>query len=229
MKSLLLILLLYILSFSDDYTLSITKDPTRGNIGVDDKYLTYTHDSIDDISTIVVDSFEVTAIDNNDNEGRAESYVLIIPTSKLDLYVLNNPLSVIGHNVKKLTGLPMDIGIYNYKEGMIFVLDGDVDITYGRISIFDPVGNLINNHTIFETRTKDNLTFIAIWDGRNNFGRVVGPGSYVVYIEITANERVNPSKYKLPVGFDDVVLPSSLVSGDFTQTFNLAIGVKYQQ
>ena len=232
MKRIIILLLSCMFIFGDDYKLSISEQPTRGDVSISDKSITYTHNKTDDINTIVVDSIEIYATDDaNNKSNNVSDYILIIPTNKLELYILNNPLEIVGHNIHNVSGLPSEyddiLSVYKNGDGMIFILSGDIDVRSGRLVIFDPVGNMINNQTFFDSRSKNDLTFIAVWDGRNNNGRIVGLGSYVVYIEVEYVERINSKKYKLPDGFEDVDIPDNLYSEDNTQTFNAVIGIKY--
>jgi len=222
---------LVILSFSlaDNYTLSVS-EPTHGDIQIDEDELTYIHTGqMPNDKSIILDSISVVATDDGGNSSNAvTSYILVLPKRELELYAINNPLEIIGTNVKAITGLPSGFNLSTYEDGkgILFVLTGNIEITYGRVVIFDPVGNLINNTTIFQSDRLDKLTVIGVWDGKNNNGRLVGAGSYAVFIEIEAYEYIDPSTYELPVGFEDVIISPSLTGDKIKQQFNTVVGIK---
>ena len=223
MKLFLILIILVAFISADTFTLEIVKDPTRGKVSSSQNEITYTHREKDKLKKIEVDSFDITPTDEAGNKGNTvTSYVLIIPETKLELYAVNNPLQIIGNNVKELKwDGGIDLSAYDNGAGVVFVVNGNVDITGGRIVIYDALGNVINNSIKLRITNGDNITAIGFWDGRNRSGRIAGSGAFAAYIELTYERDNNLS---LPKGFEYVRLPRDV---EHKFTANKMIGIKY--
>lgn len=244
MKNIIILLTIVFGLLADDYTLSTSK-PKHGKIEVDKHSLTYTHtDSLYDDVTVGLDSIMITAVDDAGNTDSSKSYILIIPKqenpSDLELYTLNNPLDIIGTNVKQITNLPPQLDlvrVFHNDRGIVFIIGSKQKLDFselnGRLVIFDVVGNMINNQTLFNSITYDNgeyyYTAVAIWDGRNNNGRLVGAESFIAYIEITV-KGVTSKDLIFPKGFENYSDSISYKDiNEQTYTFNKVVGVRKHQ
>jgi len=234
----LFLLLLCLMVFADDYSLTVDDDPSPGSIEVNPKSYdthrklkygevrvggdsTITYNSTIDINEVVVDSFSAVATDDANNVSYAKNmYIIVLPKQELEVFAVNNPLSIIGNNVKTWNGSNnFDLHSYENGNGIIFIINTEINVTNGKIAIFDPVGNLITNEIILESSAQKGLTFIGSWDGKNRNGRYVSAGSYIVYIEINGYD----TDYNLPEGFSSYDIP------DFNKdviTTHKVIGIK---
>ena len=255
MKSLYFLLLFVLVVCADNYTLYVSQPPVHGTIKlVDATTVKYEHtDTLIDRVHIGLDSIELFAVDDAGNVDSGKIHILIIPKPdenpfNIELFSINNPLDIVGTNVKKLsenfTKRFPDIRAFSYgTNGMAFVVvagrDVDPSSFVGRMVIFDAVGNMIANDIFFEwvpsATINDSYSGagIAIWDGHNRSGRVVGSSAYVAYIEITISGYA-PDVDSLipPKGFekyyesikDDFDMDLDKIK--FHGTFNKVIGVR---
>lgn len=255
MKSLSILLLFILVVCADNYTLYISQPPVHGNIDlIDGVTVKYEHtDSLIDRVHIGLDSIELFAVDDAGNVDSGKIHILIIPKPDenpfdIELFSINNPLDVVGTNVKKLSDNFIEkfpnLKAFKYgTNGLAFVVTAgrEVDSSsfIGRMVIFDAVGNMIVNDIFFEwvTSASINDTYsgvgIAIWDGCNRSGRVVGASAYMAYIEITITGYApNMDSLIPPEGFehyynsikDDFDIGSDKI--EFHGTFNKVIGVR---
>jgi hypothetical protein len=58
--------------------------------------------------------------------------------------------------------------------------EGDKLKPYGKVVIYDAVGNVVKTATLMWT--KNGSTYGYVWDGKNEKGRYVGPGTYLVRV-----------------------------------------------
>jgi hypothetical protein len=171
-----------------------------------------------------VDSFSLRAVDIAGNEGDENIlYVLILPKLEMQIYIVPNPMEIIGNNVKdiyKSFDDEFNISAYNLgKQGSVLLLlfDRDIDVynSKGRVKIFDAVGNTVTDYinVTFGYSSNNTPMGVCIWDGRNTNGRIVSPNSYLAYIEIYVTAKVF---------VDDGI-------NEINTSYKKLIGVKYTQ
>jgi len=223
MKYLVLILMMIYVGVCDEYTLRVSDNPTLGVVTIHDSDINYAHTDTNDVVTATLDSFSLIATDmGGNNSENTQLYVLIIPKLSMHLYIVPNPMEIVGHNVKKFsTSFDENFNISMYgmdNEGSAVVLLFDRDInpyeSTGRIRIFDAVGNMITDYMPihFGKNQQGQSVGVCVWNGRNIYGRVVGPASYVVYVEVHV--------------VADMIIDDAI--NDIDTTYMKVIGVKYK-
>ena len=224
MKVLIFILSLIIFTMCDDYTISIKSNPTLGSISVDNHKLTYSHTDTTDIRRATLDSISIIVTDDSDTlKDTSELFILIIPKFELDLYIIPNPMTIIGSNVKCIDKGVMDkfdISVFDMGDkgsALIVLFDRSIDKynSSGRIKIFDPVGNPITSYMNIKFGTTDDGQDIGVcvWDGMNENNRLVGASGYAMYIELHVKS--------------DIIIDNETNSID--QSFMKVVGVKYER
>lgn len=221
-----IILLLLIISSStiaDEYTLKVVTTPTLGDVDVLDSSINYSHTDTNDITRATLDSMTIMAIDDAGNTSDdTKLYILIVPKFEMELYIVPNPMEVVGGNVKEFTSSFSDrfnismYGMDNKGAAIILLFDREIDEyqSTGRIRVFDAVGNSITNYIPiqFGTNTDGQDIGVCVWNGRNTANRIVGPSSYVVYIEVHIVAQIET---------DDGI-------NEINNTYIKVVGVKYR-
>jgi len=184
---------LLLIAFIFPYTLSIVVEPSDGNAAIDDGVVSYFYP--DEVNgSFLLDSFSVRLVDVNGLSDTALYKVIVIPREELNYYVIPNPMEVRNNSAKDIDWEILDylnLSAYKYQKGSAIVistrLNLDLDRCHGTIRIFDPVGNIVNHDTEMEwVVASDNKNIgVAVWNGRNNNGRIVGSGAYLVIIDAT--------------------------------------------
>ncbi len=223
MKYLLLLLIIVYFGVCDEHTLNITQSPTLGDVIAYDSTLSYTHTDTNDIQRSTLDSFTLVAIDNAGNiSNNTKLYVLIVPKLEMQTYIVPNPLEIVGNNVKDFIpsfNSNFNISIYgmeNKGSAVVLIFDRKINEyeSNGRIRVLDAVGNVITDYLPihFGTNSNGQSIGVCVWNGRNLYDRVVGPASYVVYIEVHVVAEMFT---------DDGV-------NEINETYIKVIGVKYK-
>ena len=120
--------------------------------------------------------------------------VAVVPRNRLDYYVVPNPLEVSNNTASEMDAGLVDyinIGTYPCKVGSAIVLETyrplKLDKCFGRIDIFDAIGNKVADNVpmMYVMTTNGTYAGVGTWDGRNQNGRIVGAGAYVAIISAT--------------------------------------------
>lgn len=77
-------------------------------------------------------------------------------------------------------------------------LEVQSDGSYGRLTIFDAVGNVVQNIPIKKAKTTKD--YGAFWDGKNKNGRYVGNGGYLALASVRPSGAKKSEKYKVKIG-----------------------------
>jgi fibro-slime domain-containing protein len=143
--------------------------------------------------------------------------------AKISTGTVGEPAMAIGPNpfVPGQTNLKSSLGdkVYGFYEkaiddsktggkGILITVDAPAKLRpqgkkggFGRVMIYDAVGNVVHSGTLYESGTYAR-SYAYAWDGANNKGRRVGPGTYLVVISGVEEETgiaFNPPRRKIGV------------------------------
>jgi len=221
MKYVILSVLLFIVLIYP-YTISIVVDPAEGEASIDSGMVSYFY-PYDVDGSFILDSFSVELVDVNGMSDTALYKVIVIPREEINYYVLPNPMVVSGNNADELSYDVLNylnLSAYKYQHGSAILLstrlDLDLQKCHGVMTIFDAVGNAIARDLPMEwlISTDNKRIGVAVWNGRNLNGRIVGSGAYVVFID--ANLQY------------DIYSPDGVQTELKHVVYKVMVGVKYK-
>jgi fibro-slime domain-containing protein len=84
-------------------------------------------------------------------------------------------------------------------------MSGGKDVGYGKVTIYDAVGNVVKSEALYSTydpKTNKGAarSYGYVWDGKNMNGRYVGPGTYLVRVTGRIDDGGSPFSVQRKVG-----------------------------
>ncbi len=118
----------------------------------------------------------------------------------LELKIFPQPLVLVAEESGATSPTQLDekmVAHYNIQNnfadlnGMAFIIEANGPIALnaasGKAQILDQLGNAVSDEItmIFDAKEGGNIAGVAIWDGKNQSGRTVGRGSYLLALEVS--------------------------------------------